>query len=178
MREAVKMFCWGVVTMALAMIAGCQIVSHARADENPWSREIATGELAKLHPATIGVWPRNRDVRLPHMLAGVDPTLAAKAREIEAACGSRVISGVRHTRVAGTRRLSLHASGRAVDLVGNPACIYRMLAGWPGGYTTDYRRARHTHVSYGGSEHGLRFAHRFTGRTKYAARRSRHNWRG
>ena len=49
MREAAKMFCWGLITMALAMIAGCQIVSHARADENPWSREIATGETETLY---------------------------------------------------------------------------------------------------------------------------------
>lgn len=93
-------------------------------------------------------------------LAGVTPPLAAKARQIVGACGSRVTSGVRHTRAAGSRRLSLHASGRAVDLAGNPRCIYRMLAGWPGGVSTDYGRVRHVHVSYGGREHGLRFAHR------------------
>jgi len=92
-------------------------------------------------------------------LNGVVAPLAAKARQIQAACGSRVISGVRHTRIAGTRRMSLHASGRAVDMSGNPRCIYAQLKGWPGGYTVDYGRARHVHISYGGREHGLRFAH-------------------
>lgn len=101
-------------------------------------------------------------------LTGVVPPLAAKAREIVAACGSRVISAVRRTRVRGSGRLSLHASGRAVDLAGNPSCIYAHLKNWPGGVSTDYHSVRcgrsrcpHVHVSYspGGSEWGLRFAH-------------------
>jgi len=103
------------------------------------------------------------------MLAGVYAPLAAKAREIEAACGSRVISGRRHTRVAGTRRWSLHASGHAVDMAGNPSCIYARLRGWSGGYSTDYRRVRHVHISLGGREDGIRFAHR-GGRTRIAWR--------
>jgi hypothetical protein len=63
--------------------------------------------------------------------------------------------------VKGTRLISLHASGRAVDISGNPKCIYRALAGWPGGYSTDYARIRHVHISYapGGREWGARFAH-------------------
>lgn len=104
------------------------------------------------------------------MLAGVYAPLAAKAREIEAACGSRVISGRRHTRVAGTRRWSLHASGHAVDMAGNPSCIYARLRGWSGGYSTDYRRVRHVHVSFGGREDGLRFVHRSGRRVRYAHR--------
>jgi hypothetical protein len=44
-------------------------------------------------------------------LAGVVAPLAAKANELVDRCGSRVISGMRHTYVAGTRRISLHASG-------------------------------------------------------------------
>lgn len=91
--------------------------------------------------------------------AGVVAPLAAKAAEIQAACGSKVVSGIRHTRIAGTRRMSLHASGHAVDMAGNPACIYSHLQGWPGGYSTDYGRMRHVHISWGGPEHGLRFAH-------------------
>src|SRR5215475_14138359 len=63
-------------------------------------------------------------------LSGVVAPLAEKVREIVSACGSRVISSVRHTHVAGSRRMSLHASGRAVDVAGNPGCIYRQLAGW------------------------------------------------
>jgi len=102
-------------------------------------------------------------------LQGVYGPLAAKAREIASACGSRVISGVRHTRVAGTRRMSLHASGRAVDMAGNPSCIYAHLHGWSGGYSTDYGRVRHVHISLGGREDGVRFAHR-VGRVRYAWR--------
>jgi hypothetical protein len=89
-------------------------------------------------------------------------TLAGKVSEIRSVCGARVVSAVRHTMIAGTRRLSLHASGKAVDMAGDSACIYRQLAGWPGGYTTDYSRVRHVHISLdiaGGREMGLRFRH-------------------
>lgn len=106
--------------------------------------------------------------------SGLVAPLAAKVAAIQHACGSRVISAVRHTRVAGTRRISLHASGKAVDMEGNPACIYEQLQGWPGGYTTDYGRMRHVHISYdaeGGREWGLRFAHgRHKHRVRYASR--------
>lgn len=104
------------------------------------------------------------------MLAGVSPALAAKTREIVGSCGSVVISGRRHTRVAGSGHWSLHASGRAVDLRGNPACIYARLRGWPGGYSTDYARVRHVHVSIGGREAGLRFAHGGRRHHRFAAR--------
>ncbi len=125
---------------------------------------------AALHPnggPLSGPFPRLRN-RKPFVsdyaatggLRGVYAPLAAKAREIAAACGSRVVSGVRHTRVAGTRRMSLHASGHAVDMQGNPACIYAHLRGWAGGYSTDYGRVRHVHISLGGREDGARFAHR------------------
>ena len=110
-----------------------------------------------------------RVLRSESRLAGVYAPLAAKAREIEEACGSRVISGVRHTRIAGSRRWSLHASGRAVDMQGNPGCIYARLRGWSGGYSTDYGRVRHVHISLGGREDGIRFAHR-GGRTRIAWR--------
>ena len=89
-------------------------------------------------------------------LAGVTPVLAAKAREIASACGSSIISAVSRR---GNR--SNHPIGRAVDMRGNPSCIYAHLKGWPGGYSTDYRSAGHVHISYnpGGQEWGLRFAH-------------------
>jgi len=89
-------------------------------------------------------------------LAGVTPVLAAKAREIVSSCGSSVISAV--SRRGGR---SNHPLGRAVDLRGNPSCIYAHLKRWPGGYSTDYRSAGHVHISYnpGGQEWGLRFAH-------------------
>lgn len=98
-------------------------------------------------------------------LAGITPPLAAKAREIQAACGSKVVSAIRHgARVYGGSR-SNHASGRAVDLQGNPSCIYAHVRDWPGGVSTDYATAPggpHVHLSYnpGGMEWGLRFRHR------------------
>ncbi|MDB5580489.1 MAG: hypothetical protein JWR80_5665 [Bradyrhizobium sp.] len=93
---------------------------------------------------------------------GLSGSLAAKVSEIVSSCGSKVISGVRHTRIAGTRHMSLHTSGKAVDMSGNPSCIYSALSGWPGGYSTDYGHMGHVHISYdpdGGREMGLRFRH-------------------
>lgn len=106
-------------------------------------------------------------------LAGVSPRLAAKARQLERVCGARVISAVRRTRVAGTRRMSLHASGRAVDLRGAPRCLYAHLRGWPGGVSTDYGRVAHVHVSLGGAEQGRRFAHRHVQSRSHRHRRAR-----
>jgi hypothetical protein len=105
-------------------------------------------------------------------LAGVTPVLAAKARQIAATCGSVVISAVSRR---GNR--SNHPIGRAVDMKGNPGCIYAHLKSWPGGYSTDYAAARHVHISYnpGGQEWGLRFVH---GGTRTAsARRFAYNSR-
>ena len=91
---------------------------------------------------------------------GIKGPLATKVHEIVTSCGSTVISGWRPgARIAGTGRASLHASGRAVDIKGNPQCIYSHLQGWPGGYSIDYGAVRHVHVSLGGTEDGLRFAH-------------------
>lgn len=106
-------------------------------------------------------------------LDGVVPALAAKAREIQEACGSKVISSVRRTRIRGTRTMSLHASGQAVDMSGNPECMYERLSGWSGGYSVDYARMRHIHISYsdGGREWGARFSH---GGRRYARRGSRY----
>lgn len=109
-------------------------------------------------------------VPVVHAVSGIVAPLAAKVTEIQSACGSRVISAVRNTFVAGTRTMSLHASGQAVDMSGNPSCIYAMLRGWPGGYSTDYGRVAHVHISYGGREHGVRFVHG-GGRTRHAHRR-------
>jgi hypothetical protein len=103
-------------------------------------------------------------------ISGIVAPLAAKVAEIQSACGSKVISAVRHTYIAGTRHISLHASGQAVDVAGNPSCIYSMLHGWAGGYSIDYGRVRHVHISWGGLEQGLRFAHG-GGRTRHAHRR-------
>ena len=96
--------------------------------------------------------PRKQSVSLE----GVTPVLAAKAREIEANCGSVIISAVSKRPIR-----SNHPSGRAVDVEGNPECVYAHLKDWPGGYSTDYSAVRHVHISYnpGGQEWGLRFAH-------------------
>lgn len=110
-----------------------------------------------------------RLIRSESMLAGVYGPLADKAREIEGACGSRVISGVRHTRVRGSGRWSLHSPGHAIDMAGNPWCIYARLRGFRGGYSIDYGRVKHVHISLGGREDGARFAH-YSGRRRYASR--------
>lgn len=111
-------------------------------------------------------------------LSGVISPLVAKAHEIINSCGSVIISGVRpHARVAGTNRISLHASGHALDLKGNPSCIYAQLKGWPGGYSIDYARVRppHVHLSLdgvGGREMGARFTHAGKQPHRYA----KHHW--
>ena len=112
-------------------------------------------------------------------LAGVVGPLAAKAQEIQAACGSRVVSAMRHGRraiVRGSGRRSLHASGRAVDMAGNPTCIYAHLQGWQGGYSIDYKRVAHVHISYApnGREWGSRFSHWQPGKKRYAKRHTRY----
>jgi hypothetical protein len=130
---------------------------------------ILTGFAREIGKALPGQ-PRGRS------LAGVVAPLAAKANELVDRCGSRVISGMRHTYVAGTRRISLHASGRAVDMAGNPSCMYALLRKWPGGVSIDYGRVKHIHISYAppsrgqrGREWGVRFAHHHVGRrTRYA----------
>jgi hypothetical protein len=98
----------------------------------------------------------------------ISSELRSKVHEIQSSCGSRIVSG-RDAR--GNR--SNHPIGRAVDLVGNPGCIYSHLKGWRGGYSTDYSRVHHTHISYnpGGQEWGLRFVHGGGGhRHRYAHR--------
>lgn len=108
-----------------------------------------------------------------HRIGGIVGALAAKVSEIQSSCGSKVISGIRRTRINGSGRMSLHASGKAVDMTGNPSCIYSKLQGWPGGYSTDYGRMRHVHISYdprGGREMGLKFRH--GGHRRHARRAS------
>lgn len=127
MREAAKMFCWGVVTMALAMIAGCQIVTKARADENPWSREIAT---AALHPSDIATRPRNRGVRVRAVAAPMElhalVTHAARRHGVPANVAHAIVrieSGYRcaarsHAGARGIMQV-LPATARGVGVSGN-----------------------------------------------------------
>lgn len=108
--------------------------------------------------------------------SGLVAPLAGKLASIQSACpGTVAISGIRHTYVAGTKRISLHASGKAVDVRGPYGCIYAELRGWQGGYSTDAGRVRHIHISYdadGGREMGLTFRH--GGGRKHARRTHRH----
>lgn len=97
-------------------------------------------------------------------LSGFPEPLVSKVREIESACGSKVISAYRPgSRVRGSGRLSLHSVRKAVDMQGNPACMRSHLVGWRGGASTDYSgiKPNHIHISYepGGREWGARFAH-------------------
>lgn len=95
--------------------------------------------------------------------SGLVAPLVMKLASIQAACpGTKLISGVRHTRIRKTGRMSLHAQGKAIDVRGPYGCIYAQLQGWAGGYSTDARRMAHIHISYdatGGREMGLRFRH-------------------
>lgn len=146
---------------------------RAAARARAHARRLAASTLHRRHAAV------HRDSHRAHAsakhgrraanLGGIVHPLAAKATEIVNACGAQVISGMRHTRVAGSGRMSLHASGRAVDIAGNPGCIYAHLRSWPGGYSTDYGAVRHVHVSYdpqGRREWGIRFAH-YGGHSRY-----------
>jgi hypothetical protein len=96
--------------------------------------------------------------------------LASKVSEIISACGARLTSGYRPgARVAGSGHPSLHSvyPARAADVAGNPSCIYSHLQGWQGGYSTDYGRVRHIHISFSppgagylaGREWHARFGH-------------------
>lgn len=108
-------------------------------------------------------------------LADLTPGLAAKAREILGACNTKITSGYRRgARIAGSGRPSLHSTypSQAVDLVGDPKCIYARLKNWPGGYSVDYAAVRHVHVSLSssGRERGARFVHYRGGPSRYAMR--------
>lgn len=115
---------------------------------------------------------------IDHGASGLVAPLAAKLASIQAACpGTVAISGVRHTKIAGTNRWSLHTQGKAVDVQGPYGCIYAQLRGWAGGYSTDARRMRHVHISYdaqGGREMGLAFRH--GGGRKYARHKAGHRY--
>jgi hypothetical protein len=115
--------------------------------------------------ATFPVFPDiAREIAKPFSGLKVDglvAPLAHEVAEIVSTCGSKLVSGVRHTFVAGTHRVSLHSFGEAADVTGNAPCIYSMLHSWPGGYSVDYNRVHHVHISYepGGREWGSHFVH-------------------
>jgi hypothetical protein len=91
--------------------------------------------------------------------------------------------------VAGSGRASLHSAypSRAADMAGNPSCIYAHLHGWRGGYSVDYSRVKHVHISWSppgsghmaGREWHARFNHYGGGRRRhYASRHHSHRWGG
>ena len=126
-------------------------------------------------PRTIGGYQNH--IAKSAKLSQVTPPLAAKAQQIVHACGAKVVSAYRPgARVRGSGRRSLHSyyPARAVDMQGNPACIYRHLRKWPGGKSTDYAAVRHVHISYDrrGREWGMAFTH-YGKRARYARRGSR-----
>lgn len=112
-------------------------------------------------------------------LAGFPSPLVAKAHELERSCGSHIISAFRpHARIAGSGRVSNHALRKAIDMAGNPGCMYAHMKGWPGGYSVDYGRVRHIHISYNRQrEWGLKFAH-YVGSRRLARMYRHHRYGG
>jgi len=86
------------------------------------------------------------------LLSDLVAPLASKVQEILGVCpSSHIVSAYRPgARVAGTGHASLHSAypSKAADLAGNPGCIYAHLHGWSGGYSVDYGRVRHVHMSW------------------------------
>lgn len=86
-------------------------------------------------------------------LGGIVSTLQAR-------CGAKVISATRPGARTPFGNMSCHATGQAVDMTGNYACMYSVLKSWPGGYTLDSGRCRHIHISSCKMEWGMRFNHK------------------
>jgi hypothetical protein len=144
--------------------------------DRPWTCEGSPVQREISHSARRG--------RLEHARHGLSASdligaLQSKVSEIVSSCGARLVSGYRPgARVAGSGHPSLHSvyPARAADVSGNPSCIYAHLQGWQGGYSTDYGRVRHVHLSYSppgtgylaGKEWHARFAHYAGGHHRYA----------
>jgi hypothetical protein len=145
-----------------APVDGSTVARSRAEDDARHSHRTKMREALAYAPADVPVERESEAPARSTSMAGVVPALAAKVAQIQSACpGANVISAIRHTRIRGTSRLSLHATGEAVDMRGNPSCVYAQLRDWPGGYSTDYGRAQHIHISLAanGREAGLRFAH-------------------
>lgn len=129
-------------------------------------------------PPTPAEQPRTLTSYRDHLpgvsMKGAPAALQDWMRKVAAACpGFKAISVCRPgARVAGSGRISLHASCRAVDFqVRDYACAQAVLKGFPGGLSTDPYRVKHLHASWspGGREWKARFAHG-GGRSYYAKR--------
>jgi hypothetical protein len=149
--------------------------------DRPWSCEASPVRQEMSHAARRG--HRGYAHASGHGVSASDliGTLQSKVSEIVSACGARLVSGYRPgARVAGSGHPSLHSvyPARAADMSGNPSCIYSHLQGWQGGYSIDYGRVRHVHISYSppgggdlaGREWHARFAHYAGGHNRYARR--------
>lgn len=80
---------------------------------------------------------------------------------LQSKCGAKVISSTRPGSRTPFGMPSCHASGQAVDMTGNYACMYRILSQHhKGGYTLDAGRCKHIHISWCKMEWGMRFNHR------------------
>lgn len=160
------------VMQFLPMSAGAVMVAYPVKPEIKKNNRIVVASLEAGPAPEAPVLHRPISVSL----AGYPQQLIDKSHEIVDACGSRVVSAFRPgARVRGSGRLSNHAFHRAVDINGNPKCIYQHLAGWPGGYSTDYARVAHVHISYAPNsrEWGARFVH-YQGRHRYAYHHRHH----
>jgi hypothetical protein len=146
----------------------CEVPAGASVAPSRGDRDMQRVHRAKMRQSFASATPTasiERESVAPRgsvSMSGIVPALAAKVAQIQSACpGAHVISGVRHTRIRGSGRMSLHATGEAVDMRGNPSCVYAQLRDWSGGYSTDYGRVKHIHISLSanGREAGLRFTH-------------------
>jgi hypothetical protein len=152
--------------------------------DRPWSCEVTPATPVQREISHAARHERFGRARHGVSVSDLAGTLQSKVSEIMSACGARLVSGYRPgARVLGSGHPSLHSvyPARAADMSGNPGCIYAHLQGWQGGYSIDYGRVRHVHISYSppgtgylaGKEWHARFAHYSGGHNRYA-RRHRH----
>lgn len=148
-----------------SLLRGRQIASADRTMPMPRRNPLTVVTPMNIPDASKTLKGYERQIARSAKLKDLTPKLADKVAAILVNCpGSRLVSGYRrNAKVAGSGRPSLHSAypSKAADLAGNPTCIRKMLAAWPGGLSTDYAAVRHYHVSYapGGREWGSRFAH-------------------
>jgi hypothetical protein len=101
---------------------------------------------------------RSKSAATPGYSGGA--SLGGIVSTLQARCGAKVISSHRPGSVTPGGVQSCHATGQAVDMTGNYACMLSVLRSWPGGYTTDPGRCKHIHISSCKMEWGMRFNHR------------------
>lgn len=95
---------------------------------------------------------------------------------VQRACGPVTVTSAHRpgARVAGSGRVSLHASCRAADFqIADWRCVLTTLTRkvWPYGLSTDYLAVNHYHIS--DSRREGRFVHWRGGQTQYAAKKSK-----